>query len=132
MAKDAKPSEELGAKTKQAVEQSMEQTRGAIDHYFNFLQETVSSLPSGGTDLGEKLKSYAENNIAATHEFVRKLSHAKDFQEAIRIQIEFMQMQMRAFGEQMRAFGEHAKSLSDAYSKAATGAVKTPFKTSLE
>jgi hypothetical protein len=74
-------------------------------------------LPSGRTDVGEKLKSHAESNIAATHEFVRKLSHVKDFQDAIRIQTEFVQMQMRAFGEQ-------AKSLSDAYSKTATGAVK--------
>jgi hypothetical protein len=117
MAKNAKPLGDLNANVERTVEHSMEQTRGAVDHYFNFLQETISSLPSGRTDVGEKLKSHAESNIAATHEFVRKLSHVKDFQDAIRIQTEFVQMQMRAFGEQ-------AKSLSDAYSKTATGAVK--------
>jgi hypothetical protein len=63
-----------------------------------------------------------EKNIAATHEFVLKLSQAKDFQDVVRIQNEFMQTQMNAFGE-------HTKTLGEEVTKA-TGAVKTPFKTS--
>jgi hypothetical protein len=122
MAKDAKPLEDLKANAERALEQTMEQTRGAVDNYFNFLQKTISSYPSGGTDFGEKLKSYAEKNIAATHEFVLKLSQAKDFQDVVRIQNEFMQTQMNAFGE-------HTKTLGEEVTKA-TGAVKTPFKTS--
>ena len=121
MAKDAKPLEDLKANAERALEQTMEQTRGAVDNYFHFLQKTISSYPSGGTDLGEKLKSYAEKNIAATHEFVLKLSQAKDFQDVVRIQTEFMQAQMNAFGE-------HTKTLGEAVNKAATYAGKTPFK----
>jgi hypothetical protein len=33
---------------------------------------------------------YAEKNIAATQEFVRELSYAKDIQDILRIQVEFM------------------------------------------
>src|ERR1035438_1038781 len=106
MAKDAKPLEDLKANAERALEQTMEQTRGAVDKYFHFLQKTISSYPSGGTDLGEKLKSYAEKNIAATHEFVLKLSQAKDFQDVVRIQTEFMQTQMNAFGEHTKNLGE--------------------------
>src|ERR1039458_8587653 len=124
MAKDAKPLEDLKANAERALEQTMEQTRGAVDNYFNFLQKKLSSYPSGGTDLGEKLKSYAEKNTAATREFILKLSQAKDFQDVVRIQTEFMQTQMNAFGE-------HTKTLSEEFTKAATGAAKTPFKTSL-
>ena len=104
------------------IERTVEQMLGAVDNYFNFLQETISSYPSGGTDLGEKLKSYAQQNIAATHEFVRKLSRAGDFYDIARIQTEFMQAQMTAFGEQ-------AKNLGEASSKAVTDAMKTrtPF-----
>ena len=61
------------------IERTVEQMLGAVDNYFNFLQKTISSYPSGGTDLGEKLKSYAQQNIAATHEFVRKLSSSWGF-----------------------------------------------------
>jgi hypothetical protein len=42
-----------------------------------------SSYPTGGTEFGEKLKSYAERNVSTTREFVKQLSHAKDFQEMV-------------------------------------------------
>ena len=123
MAKDAKPLEELKTSAKQVVAQTMEQTREAVDNYFNFIQKTMSSYPLGGTELGEKLRSYAEKNIAAANEYVRKLSEAKDFQEIIRIQTEFMQAQFNAFGEQTRSLGE-------AFAKTVTEVVKTPFQKS--
>jgi hypothetical protein len=52
-------------------------------------------------------------------EYVTKLSQAKDFQDIIRIQTEFMLAQMKAFGE-------HAKNLGEATAKAAAIAVKNP------
>ena len=107
MAKDPKPKplEDLNAQAKRAVEetkqatdrmkQSVEETKeqalGAADTYFDFLNKTISSFPSGGTEFGEKLKSFAEKNVAATHRFIQQLSQAKDFQDALRIQTEFMQ-----------------------------------------
>jgi hypothetical protein len=87
-----------------------------VDTYFGFIQNTVSNYPSGGTEFGEKLKSCAQKNIAATHELMRQWSQAKDFQDALRIQTEFMQSRMYAFTEQ-------AKSLGEAYTKATAGAV---------
>ncbi len=123
MAKDTKPGQDLNANAKQVVEQTMEQMRAAVDNYFNFIQKTMSSYPLGGTEFGEKLKSYAEKNIAATNEYVLKLSQAKDLQEAIRIQTEFVQTQFNAFGEQ-------TKSLAETFTKAATEAVKMRFQKS--
>ncbi len=84
MANDAKPLEQLNAGSNQVVEQIKHQLLGTVDAYFIFLQKTISSFPSGGTDAGEKLKSYAEKNVAATHQFVHKLSHAEDFTEVVR------------------------------------------------
>jgi hypothetical protein len=113
MAKDRKPAEELSG----LAEQTMEQARTAVDTYFDYLKKAISSTPSGGTELGEKLKSYAEKNVSTTHEFVKQLSQAKDFQEIVRIQTEFMQSVMNAMGEQTRSLGE-------AYTRAASDAVK--------
>jgi hypothetical protein len=87
MAKDRKPAEDLSA----FANQGMAQARNAVDTYFDFLKTAVSSTPSGGTEFGERLKSYAEANLATTHEFVRQLSQAKDLNEMVRIQTEFMQ-----------------------------------------
>ena len=84
----------------------MEQARSAVDNYFTFVQKIISSYPSGGTELGEKLKSFAQKNIAVTYEFVQKLSHAKNFNDIIRIQTEFVQTQLESFGEQAKSIGE--------------------------
>ena len=121
MAKDQKPADQMDAFSKQAMAQAHE----ALEIYFDFLKRSVSSFPSGGTELGEKLKDQSVQNIIAVRELVKKLSQAKDFEEAFRIQTEFMQSQLQAFGEQI-------KSLGEAYTKEAAGGVKMLFKSSLD
>jgi hypothetical protein len=105
-----RPAEEFNA----FAEQTKQQALSATDTYFNFLKKTISSYPSGGTPFGDNLKSYAEKNIAAVHEFVHKLAQAKDFQDVLRIQTEFMQSQFTALSEQGRGLGEaYTKSAAD-------------------
>jgi len=116
MAKDQKSPEELSGFAKQ----TMEQARGAVDTYFDYVRKAISSTPSGGTEFGEKLKSCAEANLATTHEFVTQLSQVKDFNEMLRIQAEFMQSLMKAMGEQ-------TKELTEAYTKAAADIARKPF-----
>jgi hypothetical protein len=100
-----------------SVEQNMEKARGAMDNYFSFLQNIW-----GRNDLTEKMKTYTEKNISASTEYIHKLSQAKSFPEVFQIQTEFMQTQMNRFAEQARSVGE-------AYNKAATDATK-PFRIS--
>ena len=107
--------DELGAIGKQ----TMTRAYSAMDYYFDHLRKTVTSAPSGGTEFGETVKACAEHNITATQEFVRDLSYAKDIQDMLRIQMEFMRSQLEAFGEQ-------AKDLSEAYIKVASGQTTKP------
>ncbi len=107
MAKDSTPLEDLKTNVERAVEQTMEQTRGTLDNYFNFMKKAFSSYPFGGAELGEKLKTYTERNIAAAEKFIQKLSHAKDFQDIIRIQTEFMQTQFEALASRQRVSPRH-------------------------
>ena len=102
MAKDKKPLEDLG----EMAGQTMEQAKGAMENYFNFLQKNMSVLHWADTDLNKKIKSYTEQNIAAASAFSEKLSQAKDFQDLIRIQTEFMQTQLKSLGEQAKDLGE--------------------------
>jgi hypothetical protein len=110
---------------KQTVEETKVQVLGAVDTYFDFLNREISSFPTGGTEFGDKLKRFTENNIVTTHQFVRQLSQAKDFQEVFRVQAEFMQNQMQTLTEQ-------AKSLAETFTKTVASEVKMPFKSSLE
>ena len=122
MATDSDP-ERAAKQAEQVVENTMDQTRGALDNYFSFMQKAFAAYPVGGTELAEKMNRYTAQNISAARDFVHKLSQAKDFQEIIRIQTEFMQMQFKAFGDQTR-------SLTEAFTKTATSGMKTPFKDS--
>jgi hypothetical protein len=99
--------------------QTMARAYSAMDYYFDHLKKTIASAPTGGTEFGEKVKACAEQNISATQEFVRDLSYAKDIQDVLRIQMEFMRSQLEAFGEQ-------AKELREAYIKAASGQMTKP------
>jgi hypothetical protein len=114
MAKDANPAEEMNAFAQQAKDQAL----AAADTYFDFMKKAVSSYPSTGNMFGDSLKSYAEKNLAVMQDYVHKLGRAKDFQEALRIQAEFMQSQFAAMGEQTKNLGEtYTRSAADAMNK---------------
>jgi hypothetical protein len=115
MAKYNRRFEDLSETATEAVEQNMEKARAAMDNYSSFLQNAW-----GRNDLIEKMQTYTAKNIAAYAEFVGKLGQATNFQEVIRIQIEFMQTQLNSLTEQARSLGE-------AYNKALTDATK-PFR----
>ena len=78
----------------------------AMDYYFDHLKESGAAAPSGGTEFGEKIKACAEQNISATQEYVRNLTYAKDIQDIVRIQMEFLRTQLATFGEQAKDLGE--------------------------
>ena len=78
MAKDEQPFEALS----ETAEKVVENARGAVDNYFSLLQKMCSP------DLTEKMRTYTARNISASAECVGKLSQARDFQEAFRIQTE--------------------------------------------
>jgi hypothetical protein len=118
MAKDKEPFEALTATT----EQITKQTQGAMENYFGWLQKSMSTLPWSNSNLNRILLSNATQNVTATFAFVQKLSRAKNFQDVVKIQTEFVETQMNSFNEQVKILGEM-------YNKAARDAVKTPFGT---
>ena len=114
MAKEQKPTEQLG----EIAEQAIEQARRAADIYFDYVKQAISATPSGGNEFAESLKECAEKNITATQEFLKQLSQARNFQDVVRVQSDYMKFLMNAFGEQ---------SFAEAYTKTAADAVKKPL-----
>jgi len=103
------------------AEQSITQARKAIEDFMKVAQTTVSSvegstnqIQAGATDINNKMLSYAEENIAAAFDFAEKMARAKDMDEIVKLQSEFMTKRMSAFGEQTREIGDTAaKAASD-------------------
>jgi hypothetical protein len=117
---DKEPFESLTATAAQTAEQMTKQTQVAMENYFGWFQNAMSAIPWSNTNLNRILLNNATKNVSATLAFVQKLSQAKDFQDVVKIQTEFMQTQMNSFNEQAKIIGE-------IYTKAAGDAVKTPF-----
>jgi hypothetical protein len=97
-----------------------ERAKHAMETYFSWLQNAMSAVPWSNTNLNRILLSNATQNITAAFAFVQKLSQAKNFEEVVKIQTEFMEKQMNSFNEQ-------AKVLGEIYPRAAEDAMKTPF-----
>jgi len=116
MAKDTKPSEDLST----MASQTMKQASGAMENYLNFFQKTMLASPWAGAELNKKVADYAQQNVATAFGFAQQLTQAKDLQDVVRIQTEFLQTQMKSLTEQ-------AKDLSETATKAATGVFKGPF-----
>ena len=120
MGMDKELSQSLIGTGTQNLEGFKDQTQTAVEQYFSLLANTTSALPWSNTNLNRILLSHATQNITATFAFVQKLSEAKNFQDVVRIQTEFMNLQLNSFNEQARSVGE-------LYAKAAADAMKAPF-----
>ena len=108
MAKDEKPSEDLST----VAGHTMKQARGAMENYLDFFQKTMSASPWAGTELNKKVADYAQKNVDTAFGFAQKLTQAKDLQDLVRIQTEFLKTQITSVTEQ-------AKDLSETVTKAA-------------
>jgi hypothetical protein len=97
--------------------QALEQAHHAVDAYFDILKEVVSAFPSGGTQIGERMKEEGVENITAVQALVKRLSEAKDFQEALAVQTAFIH-------SQLNVFAKRAASISDASTSVAQDVVK--------
>ena len=75
MAKDQKPADQMDAFRKQAMAQAHE----ALEIYFDFLKKSVSSFPSGGTELGEEL----QGSECSKHHRCRELVKAVELKRRI-------------------------------------------------
>ena len=83
-----------------------ERTKHAMETYVNWLQNAMSASPWGNAELNRKFLSYATENVTAAVGLVQKLSQAKDVEQVVKIQTEFMSQQLNAFNEQTKTIAE--------------------------
>ncbi len=104
---------------RQTAEQMTERTQEMIANYFSWLQNVMQASPWGNTDLNKKLMSYATETFTGPPSFVQKLSQAKNLEDVVKIQTDFVRAQTDSFNE-------HAKEIGEIYTKVATSGTRTP------
>jgi phasin len=108
---------EIPPEMRDFAEKSVEQARKAMDGFIGAAQKTVDTFEGSATtvqasakDMTRKTFSYAEQNIAAAFELAQRMVRAKDVQEAMQAQAEFVRSQFEAMQTQMKEFGSMAQS----------------------
>ena len=119
MANDPMWNFDVPTQMRQFAEQSVEQAKKAVDGFLTAAQKTAvtlenqaSTAQSGAKDVGQKVMGFAEQNINNSFEFAQKLVRAKDIQEVMALQQEYLQSQMKAMSEQAKDLGTHASKMA--------------------
>jgi phasin len=111
---------EIPSDMRKFAEQSVEQARQAFGGFINAAQQAVSDMESrtstartGAKDMSEMAMSFAQRNIMASFEFAQKLVQARDVQDVVKLQTEFIQTQMQALNEQAKELGQNFSKAMD-------------------
>jgi phasin len=100
------------------AEKSVEQARQAFDGFITAARQAVTtfegqaeSARQGAKDVSEKAMIFAEQNIASSFELAQQLVRAKDLQEVLRLQGDFIRRQLQVLSEQAHELGAATSSV---------------------
>jgi len=111
------PNYEIPTEMRDFAEKSVEQARKAFDSFIGAARRTADTV-QGSTDLARTNATnissrgfeYAEQNVNAAFDLAQKLVRARDVQEAMQHQAEFVRAQFAAIQAQAKEFGGLAQS----------------------
>jgi phasin len=98
----AEPKLEVPAELRDLAEKTIDQAEKAFGLFFDAASRSMGTIPGPGTEVSKQALSFTEQNLKAAFEHARKLVHATDLQEAMRIQSDFLRSQFTNAGEHMR------------------------------
>ena len=94
------------------AERSVEQARKAFEGFLTVAQrasgvagEAASTTPSGAKSVSAHVLTYTERNVNAAFDLAQKLVRAKDPQEALALQSEYLKTQLAVLQEQAKELG---------------------------
>jgi phasin len=96
------PKLEVPAELRNLAEKTIDQAEKAFGMFFEAANKSMTSVSGPGTDISKQALTFTEQNVKATFEHARRLVHATDLQEAMRLQSEFLRSQFTNAGEHMR------------------------------
>jgi phasin len=111
------PKLEVPAELRDLAEKTIDQAEKAFGMFFDAASKSMASVPNPGAEISKQALSFTEQNMKAAFEHARKLVHATDLQEAMRIQSEFLKSQFTNAGEHMRQITGGAMSATKDVSK---------------
>jgi phasin len=118
------PNFEIPPEMREMAEKSVDQAKKAFDGFMGAaykaagtLEGATDTIQAGGKDIGRKALTYAEQNVAAALEFASSLVKARDPQQVLQLQSDFIKSQLQAFGEQAKDIGTTAGKVASEVTK---------------
>jgi phasin len=103
---------EIPADMRAFAEKSVEQARQAFDGFMSAAQQALSTFEGqaevarkGARDVSAKAMTFATQNIASSFQLAQQLVRARDVQEVMRLQADYVQRQLQVLQEQARELG---------------------------
>ncbi|MCW1843884.1 phasin family protein [Prosthecomicrobium hirschii] len=113
MAQDKQKPFEVPEQLRSLTQDSVDQARKAFDDYVaatraavSKLEATSSDAQTGALDLNRKILELAEENVSSAFTHAQRLVGARDLQEIMTLQSEFLKRQMANLGEQARVLSD--------------------------
>jgi len=103
---------EIPDQMRQVAEQSVQQTKKAVEQFMDATQRAVAKaegstrMPEGAVDLNLEALAFIEENLAASFELAQNLVRARTLEEVAALQQEFIRRQTTAVAEQEASLGE--------------------------
>ena len=104
---------EVPTEMRDFADRSVSQARKAFETFIGAIKKTTGTV-DGATataqytakDVTGKAVSFAEKNVSAAFDLAEKLVHARDVQEVIQLQADYLRSQMETLQAQTRELGE--------------------------
>ena len=113
---------------REMAQTSVAQARRALEEFMAAAQRTASEMEgraeavqAGARDISRKAVGYAEENVRTAFDFAERLVRAKDMQEIVSLQQEFLRTQAERFRSQLQEVGETTKQRTSAAARGTEG-----------
>jgi phasin len=110
---------EVPTEIRDFAERSVSQARKAFEGFIGAVQKTTGNFDSVGItatssakDVATKAVTYAETNVGAAFDLAEKLVRAKDLQEVMALQSEYLKAQFEALQAQTKDLSETVQKVA--------------------
>jgi len=101
------------------AEKSVEQARHAFESFISSAHQTINAFGDkaettrqGARDIGQQVMAFAERNIASSFELAQQLVRARDVNEMVKLQSDYITAQIKTLSEQAKELGETTAKLA--------------------
>jgi phasin len=119
-----KPSYDIPHQMREMADKSVDQARQAFEGFMQASQSAMSKVEtsanathSASVSLQKEAMNFAEEQVSRTFQHAQKIVRAKDPQEMMSLQAQFMQ-------EQMKLMSDQARTVSEKFMNAASETIK--------